>query len=669
MKTSKRNLDIIVPVALDLDWPTKESIVSDILEQREKYGITQFVLTAPGASWRRIGYPPKSFFVEKAEVFNEVKKELSVYNDIEIGWWIGVTFKSGPSEDFQRIVKANGQEHPFSNCPLCDNFAKRFSEDVATFAKIAKPAFIITEDDFSLSAAMGCYCSLHIDEFNKRYGYTFTREELVKVLGERTPEAIEVIKKWRELAKDSQAEFAAKIRRELDKESPEIPMGYMQAGYVDRDGECTEAISRALAGPNHTPFSRIYGADYGGIQSRYIPLMLFHLLYSKEHIGENFKFLLEADTFPHIRFFSAAKHMMATMSAAFSYGFDGATFQTQQLLDGANEEDAYGLAFKKNRKRFEEISGKAKLCTLKGVGLKNDALYNTLDPNITREASLWVHPIARFGVPYTTLDSDVLFWDVRQTKNLSDEEIKTALSKTLFIDSEAAKALCDRGYGEYIGVSVGEDIATSGKVDSLVWDLAAREIIRDEFKGNLRGRNMPCAWMLAPLGNGKLLELSVTDEKCEVVTDYYTGAKEHICPSMTRFENSLGGKVVVMGLTLNRNHSQALFNYRRKYLIQNLIKWANDDYVLVPDVPEVFVIENESKDKKDFKEMLTLINLCEDTLDSVPLHLPLRLKGFKNVYILNENGKWKKAKFKRTDDGVLVKHPLEFCNAMCLIIK
>lgn len=664
----KNDFDVIVPISIDIDWPTKESTIRDILEQKRVYGITSFALACPCGGWRSIGYPPSEFFVEKANLFKEIKEELAPYG-VKLSWWITLTLKSGKTEGFQSMVKSNGEEHPFANCPLCDNFKDRFASDVATFAKIAKPESILTEDDFSISAAMGCFCPLHIAEFNKRYGYDFTREELVKVLDERGDEAIAVIKNWRELLRDSQVEFANKIRTELDRESPEIPVGYMQPGYVDRDGECTEAISRALAGPNHTPFSRIYGADYGGIQSRYIPLMLFHLLYSKQHIGENFKFLFEADTFPHTRFFSAAKHMMGAMSVAFSYGFEGAIFQTQQLLDGANEEKAYGIAFKKSRKRFEEISDKAKMCTLRGVGLKHDALYNTIDPEITRESSLWVHSIARFGIPYTTLDSDVLFWDVRQTKNLSDEEIKAALSKTLFIDSEAAKALCDRGYGKFIGVSVGDNVLNDERFPKLVWDLGTREVIRPEFAKGLVGRNMTSAWMLAPNGNGKLLELNVEDENCEVITDYYTYSKEYICPSMTRFENSLGGKVVVMGLTLNRNHSQALFNYRRKHLIQNLIKWAKDDYVLVPDVPEVFVIENESKDKKEFNEMLTLLNLCEDTLDSVPIHLPPRLKNFKNIYILKEDCKWKKAKFERTDDGILVKHPLEFCDAMYLIIK
>ena len=41
----KDNLDIIIPVSIDIDWPTKENVINDILEQHEKYGFTREDLT------------------------------------------------------------------------------------------------------------------------------------------------------------------------------------------------------------------------------------------------------------------------------------------------------------------------------------------------------------------------------------------------------------------------------------------------------------------------------------------------------------------------------------------------------------------------------------------------------------------------------------------------
>ena len=661
----KNKVDIIIPISLDIDWPQKEEIIRDIKEQHENYGFSRFALACPSAGWRAIGYPPREFYTDRAEVFKQIKEELAPLG-IECGWWITLTLKSGKTPGFQSMVKPDGSEHPFANCPLDENFKKRFVEDVADFAKIAKPAFIFTEDDFSLSAAEGCYCDIHISEFNKRYGYAYTREELVELLESKTDEAFEILRKWRELSKDSLVQFAAAMRQELDKESPEIPLGYMQAGNSDKDGDCTIDICKAMAGKNHTPFSRLYGASYCGIKAREIPFMLYHMLYSKQHIDCDFKYYLEADTFPHTRFYSASCQMISTMATTFSYGFDGATFQTQQILDDPNEETAYGSAFAKMRKSFETVKETVKDCTLKGVNIPYDPFWYTADPVDNEKKPLWVKPVSRFGIPHTTLDSNVVFADEVWAKHALKDEIMKALSKTLFIDSAAAKWLIKRGFGEYIGIDVGDDVA---EVGNRRWDLAAREVIKDEFCAT-RGKNMTAPWMLAPLGNGMLPEITVTNPECEVITELYSYKKEHICPAMTRFKNKLGGKVIIMGLTIKTNGSQALFNYRRKKLLQSLLENECDDFALIKDAPDVMIVENKAinPSQKGFREMLTIINACEDALEDVTIRLPSDLRDVKGVKILDKLGEWQDTDYSLTDDGIKINRELHYCSPMFLKI-
>ena len=43
------------------------------------------------------------------------------------------------------------------------------------------------------------------------------------------------------------------------------------------------------------------------------------------------------------------------MAMAYSQGFDGSTFQTQQLLDCPNEEAVYGKLWKKEKLRFNKL--------------------------------------------------------------------------------------------------------------------------------------------------------------------------------------------------------------------------------------------------------------------------------------------------------------------------
>lgn len=655
--------DIYVPISLDLDWTEKETIVEEILQQFNEYNISKFILAAPGAGWRSVGYIPKERLIEMAHKFKYVREQLSPYG-IEVGWYIAATIKSGRSKEFQGIVNAEGGEHPFANCPLDKNFIERFSSDVADFSNIAKPAFIITEDDYSIASANGCYCPLHIAEFNKRYSYNFTREELVAVLNKRTAEALEIIRKWRELSKDSLVELADAVRKKLDIKTPEIPMGYMQTYGDDLDGDCTEAIARAFAGENHTPFIRLLGAEYGGIKSKNIPNMVFHLLYSKEHLPNDICCLLEADTFPHTRFFTSGKNIMSAMAVAYSYGCNGATFQTQQLIDGANEEKAYGLAWKKYKKMFTQVNKTVKGCKLKGVEIAFDPFYSTVNDWVSD--SCWVRSVAAFGIPYKTTDSDILFWDVRRANYATEDDIKSALSKNLFLDGDAAKVLYNRGYGEYLGVKVGEDIRTLKGNEMLQWDIASREVIRPEFAEGMVGTHMPCAWILS---DDKVYELKKDNDNCQIITDYYNYKRELVTHTMTRFENSLGGKVVVMALTVLNNRYQILLNYRRMKLFKDLIKWCGGEYVIVENDPEVFIIENESIDKKDFRELLTLINMGEDKLENIHLSVPNTLTQNLELFALDFNGIWQKVDYVKTETGIKVNYTLNHSEPLFLKFK
>lgn len=666
MNTNVKDLDIIVPITIDLDWPTVDGLVSDILEQRENYGLTKFMLSCPGGGWRSGGYPTKEKIIELANMFVEIRNKLKNTN-IELGWWISITIKSGPNNDFSGAIKSDGSKHPFGNCPLDKNYKKRFSEDVALFAKIADPCFIILEDDYSLTSLDGCYCENHLNEFAKRQGKFFPREEIVNILRQGKPQDFEFIRAWRELLKDSLVELAASIRKELDKCSPHIPAGIMQSGSSDVDGDTVLPIAKALAGEKHTPFARLCGAFYNTFSTKDIPDLMFHSLYNKQHIKEDFIFYHETDTYPHTRFFVAASHVNTMMAMAYSQGFDGSTFQTQQLLDCPNEEAVYGKLWKKEKLRFNKLHKIVNQCELKGVQLKYDPFFSTVNEFAGRTCLLWLKILSRFGIPYVTTESDVAFWNVNHAKYATTSEILSALSKTLFLDGDAAKELCDRGFAKYLGVEVGGNVLDG---NTILYDLGAREVICDKFARKAQGKNMPSAHMYNPLGNGKMLTLTKTDKKCETITEFYDFKKQFISTSMTRFENELGGKVIVMGLTLDYNKSHALYNYRRKRIFEDMLHWADCDFAFVKESPEVFLIENRAIDAATagFKACFTLTNYCEDTLETVEIRLPSSLKNISRAWTIEQNGELREINFETTNDGIKLNEKLMHLTPVYVIV-
>lgn len=662
---------MIIPVALDLDWPTKQSVIASIREQHERYGFYRFILAAPSGGWRSVGYPSKEAWDRLAHLFAEVKDEL-LTDGIECGWWITATLKSGRSERFSQTVNADGKPSFFANCPLDPAFRATFSEDVARFADIARPSFIITEDDYSVHAASppyGCFCEQHLAEFYKRTGHPYTREELVSAFRSGTKEGYGLLREWRMLARDSLVALSQDIRRKVDQKTPEIPIGYMESGLADRDGECTGAVCRALAGEHHTPFCRYYGMTYCGTDAKDIPTMLTHALYVKEHAPDILAYH-ESDAYPHTRFFLSAAHMRAIMSIVYSMGFVGSTFQTQQLLDDPNEEVVYAVMLQKEQKRFAALQKAVMQCRMRGVQIAYDPFWNTVDPCVHSTDPLWARPLALFGIPYVTTPQRVVCWDVRQARYADHETVMEHLSRGLILDGAAAAELAARGYGKYLGVIVGKDVAEG----ALGYDLAAREVLRDGVLPTLRGRHMPSPHMFAVGRNGYLPALTITDPRVEVLSDLIGFDREVITPAMTRFKNELGGRVAIMGVTLYHegtkcvNLSQSLYNYRRQRLMQELVNWCGGNYVTVANDANVMCILNEptQPDVTDFRAIVTLVNLTEDSLERVVLELPQHLKNPHALSYLTRGGRWIRQPFTEEEGRITIERSLGFGEPMCL---
>lgn len=294
-----------------------------------------------------------------------------------------------------------------------------------------------------------------------------------------------------------------------------------------------------------------------------------------------------------------------------------------------------------------------------------DPFWNTADESKSTQAPLWTHCISRFGIPYVSTGSDIAFWDERQARYCDDSTILHQLSKGLFLDGDAARWLCKRGYGKYIGVNVEDDIACA----PLCYDLGAREVICPQFRSPGCGQNMPIAHMFSPGGNGKLLRLSVTDVHCEVISEAYTFQRKYIAPAMTRFINELGGHVVVMGMTLDGNNSQALFNYRRMRLLKELMLWCTDEYVFVKEAPDVFIIMNEAESIAGSScfDMLTLIDLCEDGQMELKLHLPPKWRESSLFYLLDENGEPKPLNYTLDGSELTVYNELHYLSPMFIL--
>jgi len=668
-KNIRKKLDIIPTMSWDIHLQTKECVVNDILEQHRVCGYTKFLLSYPSAGWFSVGHPPIEVFRDGAQIFKEIKAALKPYG-ISVGWWFRMTVNSGPNPDFQRIVRPDGTLPPYSNCPLCPNVRKTISKSIATFAEIGKPDFIFLEDDFSIGAqtrGMGCFCDAHLAEFSKREGKNYTREELVSVLNERTPEALLINRRWRELMKDSLVGFASAIRAEVDKKSPEISIGHMQPGSSDREGDSTEAVARAMAGPNYTPHARIFSCLYGVESAVYLPEAMYNTLCKKQSIGDNFGFYLEGDSWPHTRFHRSGIYMRACFGAAYSYAYDGATY------NDTNADKTFNKMLSKEWERFDEVSYIAKQCEVEGINLK----YNPFGVSVYGgETPNWLTKLSLYGIPVTTIESSITFVDEFQAKAMEHDDIIKAFSKAIFLDGAAAKVLYDRGYGEYMGVEVGEQLCKeayfntfSSTADPFSYEMGTREVLTKAFQKE--GEAISCGssgYGYSPTGVKGRLELKVANPACEVISNLYHFNMEPVTVARTRFKNSLGGCVVVFGYVLG---AQFQHSYAEQRLIQEQMLWCSDDVVFAIDEPNIYTIMNVAKNPEEsgFKGMVTFINLCEDNLESLPVHIPGRWSDAAEFLKLDRNGEWSRLNYEFDGHTLKIKENADYLDPVYILVK
>ena len=303
---------------------------------------------------------------------------------------------------------------------------------------------------------------------------------------------------------------------------------------------------------------------------------------------------------------------------------------------------------------------------MRGVELCYDPFWNRAGHAV--EVPYWTNTLSMFSIPWVTTESNIVFWDRAQAEHCEDVVVRKYLAKKLlFLDAAAAKILCGRGYGEYLGVSIGEPVNSIAGNEMLQWDLGAREVIREESIQGKNGRNMPSAHMFTA-SNGIMMQMEITDPACQILTDMYGYDRRYITPSMTCFRNSLGGTVVVMGITLENNYSQSLYNYRRQRLIHGLIRKYCDEIVFVPEAPRVFTLMNDAVDPSvsGFRHLLTLINLSPDSLEQTDIHLPPTWRDTQTIQMLDRTGVWNPIACSFTEDGVTLTEPLAYLEPMYL---
>ena len=620
-------LDALVPV----DW-TVADLDDGLAGLRALHGLgfRRYVLIGP---WRK-RYCCRADVESYAKTGRDIaaaKAALADLPDVEIGWWLAPSI--GSSRDFpgQRIMDCDGNE-TFASCPLSGEFAEALCARVEACVREGRPSVVFVEDDYTLSnhggmnAMKGCFCPLHLAAYAKKVGKAYSAAEIAAMFRGPTAENAALRRSFAELSRDSLAQLAARVRAAIDRVDPSIRVCLCQSGFVDIDGDSTEAVARAFAGGTR-PMVRIFGAGYFAENPAGLPSEVAHTVWSAQSLPPDIETIHETDPYPHTRFYNSSLYLISEIAAAVMAGVDGSYYYCLQYSDDSLGDPGYAVRFRDESRRLAEV--RAIRATMRPCGVR--MVYDPAEVYMFRETKasagcgmlrIGAYFLGKMGLPMFAAGDSASALLVGSTPNgLTDAQIEKVLSGGVLIDAEAATILCRRGFGDLIGcdaVPVPSD---------MYYD---REAILPAAGCRARGRQLYNSRYKSKPIIGWTPKASVTAclkprPGAEEWSAFFDIDGKKVSPATLYFENAKGGRVGVMSRSLNTQPHPSIYSGRKQELFHNMFAKLSGGAleVCAPETPGTWLLAARNE-----RELLVMAeNLAGEPRDDFVLRFSAEWAG------------------------------------------
>ena len=637
---SHDGLDTLVPIVEGSSYSTT---VEALRALRGEYGLRRFIVSAPG-QLRNFGHYDLAYHKEFGARMARLKRDLAD-TDIEIGWWDDPTIRGGFDEPGQHIMDCDGNVCD-ALCPLDEKANEAYMAYLKAAASQFRPSLYFFEDDFTLSnhaglnAMKGCFCPLHLAAFARRVGKSFTAREIAGMFRDPTPGNEPLRRAFAEVSRESLAQLGRQIRAAIDAVDPSARVCLCQSGFVDVDGDSTEAIARALAGGTR-PMVRIYGAGYyNENHPDALPMELAHVFWSVQHLPKDVEVVHESDPFPHSRFYNSARFLMSEVAAAFMAGVDDSFLYCTMYSDEPLRDTAYAKAFVESRARLAAVRAFRRASSLVGVR----AVYDPEEVYLQRETSKGAASgmltecariLAKLGFPMTTRAgaASVLFGST--AKYLSEDKLREVLSGAALVDAEAALELQKRGLGAWLGCKVRDDDKMRFWLERTLPADGLRKAGSNPYHKRNPGPPI-IGWSETKQTVYVRIEPGEGTETQAVFEDTLGNV---VAPSFVRSANALGGRVGVLAFSVCGNREPALYDSLKQELLRNFFDTASGGAldVCAPHPPGTWLAAAVADDGKSLLVMVN--NLAGEPRDDIALDFAAKWRGGR-LERLSRDGAW-----------------------------
>ena len=508
---------------------------------------------------------------EKLRAYLDMVRKKGLSAGINVLTTIGF-FKEALDSKMQSAAPfclVNGEKCAGKICPSDKNNIEYIKEQYRIYARLL-PDIIYVDDDIS---AIACACPDCISRFAAlnsdiaKKGLTGT--ELVEFLNS---EDSQVRKKFRTAWIRYNAlrigEIYKNVETAVHEINPKIKLGAMT--YMSgADGLDTNLWAEALSS-DETP--SIYWRPGGGA---YTDGSMEEVCSKANRISAQIRYLplfaeaeSEMENFPYQ---SLKKSPSFTAFESFIYQAAGCTGTAFNVLC---KEEKIGKEHEIFFKMAKEAHAYGELLTktfgrmpLSGAGFWWDKNTAVFEPDIKWNENKSVpsaEELHRIGIPYACSPDNmsVFFMDLSTAMHIPDEELMKCFSKGILLSGDALDVINRRGFGEYTGFKL------TGTFES--------DTMEQEFE---HGLNMPgghkrnIRQAFGGFGTGNSYTVEKTNDKSEYLAENRDLYENTRGMSAGIFENKLGGRICVEGIT----PFNWCFSLPRSIHMKNVIRWLSKD--------------------------------------------------------------------------------------------
>ena len=446
--------------------------------------------------------------------------------------------------DWAYMTNIDGEVCLGSRCLNDRRYLEEYVRPLYEIHCAVHPDFIWIDDDIRyghLPVGGCCYCQNCLDRFNRDYGYAFDRPQLKKALND--PEQIDLRKAWLTHQSDKIADLLAFIRQVVNACDDQITLGLM-TGERYLEGYDFARWAHALSdGGKYDIMWRPGGGNYTDAQ-------FGHFLWKSSEVGRQNAHLpayvtsiqSEIENHPRRLLKKGPRYTALEALMHMSAGCTGAAFNILPLSTRGEPIDLIRghldaiRAVTPFMQRLNPVSRRPIAGIHCGWHIHDLATVDgAFNDSYGGYAAMKWQEMYEIGLPegFDFAHASAFLLTGRAPYAFTEEELLSILSRGVYMDGGAVQSLCDMGYGDLVGFTVGRSFEDGQEVYT-------DHPINQGFAGK-------CHDMSQIFGAGDMLEMipapgaqilgSLQDRKGNVLAPCVTGL----------YRNRLGGTVCAAG--------------------------------------------------------------------------------------------------------------------------